>query len=326
MKSLQHPLTAGVDVDSRFLHLAIRKEGRYVRRRFDNTDQGCLELARKLLDHQVDRVVFEATGNYTRRLARALRESQIGWAELNPRHVRDLAKGLGQLHKTDKADAELLADLAFMLQPKPTTPRNPLHLELRDLSRQIAKLTQDKANLKKRLRVPLRAEAAVESDRRYLEFLKQEIARLERQWLELLQSEPELRQRYVLALSVPSVGPKTARVLVSELPPDLGPYRVKQLVAYCGPAPRDNASGTRIGPSWVPHTGNSYLHKALHMPALSSIRRRPDLRALYLRLVGQGKHHLRALTAVARQLASEAMAVLKRGSPWLATAPRLDMA
>lgn len=324
MNSLHKCITGGVDVDSKYLQLSIRKEGKYTRKRISNTDNGCQQVIELAQQHGVDLIVFEATGNYSRRLSMALSNANIDWAELNPRQVRDLAKGLGRLHKTDKADADLLADLAFLFCPKSAQPRSQVHLELRDISRQIFSLTEDRANIKKRLKVPMRAAQAVQSDKHLLAFLHAEIKRLERVWLDLLGADSDLAERYQLVRSVGCIGAKSARVFVSELPADLERYGVRQLVAYCGPAPRDNASGDRIGRSWIPRSGNAFLHKTLHMPALVGIRHRADLRDVYNRITGQGKHHLTALTAVARQLASEVAAVLKRGSPWFATAPGVD--
>lgn len=324
MKSLLDHITAGVDIGSKSLHVCVRLGERRLNQVFPNTNEGCRKLVEFARTNDVKHLVFEATGNYTRRLVSYLQQSSLSWSELNPRNVRDLGKGLGKLHKTDKADAALLADLAFYLEPKASTPRSQLHLELRDISRQITNVTIERANVKKRLKVPLRAQAAVESDNRQVAFLTGEIKVLERQWLALLKMDPALFERYQLALSVTGIGVKTARVIVSELPADLSPYSCKQLVAYCGPAPRDNASGTRVGRSWVPRTGNAHLRRAMHMPTLLATRRRPDLLEFYQLQIAKGKHHLTALTAVCRKMTYQVMTVIKRGSPWLAAAPGLQ--
>lgn len=275
MEIVQDNCAVGIDVHQANLvcHSMI-EGGQSSGRRFNNDEQGCSRLAAWIEELGAGYVLMESTGSYHRLLASLLNERAIGYTILNGRQVRDFAKGIGILHKTDKVDAKVLARIGLTMRPDPTTPRSKLHMELRDISRQIERLKEQRANTKKRLKTPLRAQVAQESDRWLVSALSQEIKRLQRLWLKLLKSSDPLQARYQLALSVPGIGTETARVLVSELPEDLSPYATKQLVAYCGPAPRESSSGQRRPVSWVPRTGNAHLRKASHMPALLALSRR----------------------------------------------------
>ena len=161
------------------------------------------------------------------------------------------------------------------------------------------------------------------SRQQVLEFIKQQIQDLEKAWLDLLKEAPQLKERYELAKTVRNIGHKTARVLVSELPEDLEPYTAKQLAAYCGPVPRQRSSGPK---DWGAHTSkcrNRRLNQGLHMPAQLAVNRDAAFSSLYARLIAKGHHHLSALTAAKRKLAMHAIAVMKRGTPWLDAPPPL---
>jgi transposase len=331
MNSVHHhpALGLGIDVSSLELWAAAVDESRkvVVRKRASNDEAGCHALADWIQSFSGRPfVVFEATGVYHRLLAKVLANRGIAFRELNPRMARDLAKGLGILHKTDKADAAVLAQAALMLKPDPSVPRSTLHLELRDVSRQILSLTEDRANVRKRLGMPSRADSARQSDRRMVEFFTREINSLERHWKELLKNAPVLLERYRLALTVPHIGHKTARAFVSELPEDLEPYSSKKLCAYSGPAPRDHASGRKNSGAWVPKTGNARLRKALHMISILAIGRDERFKNLYARLKAKGKHHNAAITAVQHKLVRNLIAVLKRKTIWSENPPKLDIA
>jgi transposase len=60
---------------------------------------------------------MEATGGLQRKLAAELSEAGHVVAVVNPRQARDFAKAIGRLTKTDKVDADVLAQLARILKP-----------------------------------------------------------------------------------------------------------------------------------------------------------------------------------------------------------------
>jgi transposase len=62
-------------------------------------------------------IVLEATGGLERPLVRALVAAALPVIVANPRHVRDCAKATGQLAKTDRLDALVLARFAEAVRP-----------------------------------------------------------------------------------------------------------------------------------------------------------------------------------------------------------------
>jgi len=263
-------------------------------------------------------VLLEASGNYHLGIAHFLEQAGIRVTVMNPRQARDLAKGLGLIAKTDSLDADALATAAQVNLVKGGPLRSELHRDLRDLSRQIQKFTNDKTRAKKRAGTPYRSEAAKASDLRMIAWLEEEIRELEKSWKKLLELLPLLKERYELALSVKGVGHNTARVLVSELPCDLNVWSPKQLAAYAGCAPMDNSSGTRKGHPKPAKTGNRHIRAATFMIGLLAATRDPQHSKTYQRLLSAGRHHFQAVRAVEHTIVRQTLAVMKRGTPWRA--------
>jgi transposase len=109
----------GIDVCKAYLDCALRRNGvkEGVARRFANSCEGREELRSFLAHHQVSLVILEATGGWEQEMVALLIESQVPVAVVNPRQVRDFAKALGQLAKTDAIDAAILAHFGEALRP-----------------------------------------------------------------------------------------------------------------------------------------------------------------------------------------------------------------
>ncbi|MGH8772073.1 MAG: IS110 family transposase [Burkholderiales bacterium] len=74
------------------------------------------ELAR--MRDEIELVVLEATGGYESLLVARLVETKFPTVVVNPRQVRDFAKSLGRLAKTDTIDARLLALFGERVRPE----------------------------------------------------------------------------------------------------------------------------------------------------------------------------------------------------------------
>jgi transposase len=192
-----------------------------------------------------------------------------------------------------------------------------VHETALELSRRIEQLKQDRAKERTRLKEPRLYEGVEQSLRRHVEWLGVEIDNLENEWLELIQKDAELAESYRLVLTVPNVGPKTARVMVSELPPKSQIVLRRKAVGLAGLAPKKRRSGTSLNaPDQIPRACNPHLKKATYMPAVQALRRSAELRDFYMRLVAGGKHPKQALAAVMRKIFSRILAVLCRGTEW----------
>ena len=83
-----------------------------------NAPAGFASLIQELPPAASARIVVEATGGYERALVTALVEAGYRVAVVNPRQVRDFAKALGILAKTDRIDACVLARFGEQVQPR----------------------------------------------------------------------------------------------------------------------------------------------------------------------------------------------------------------
>src|SRR5207253_4855216 len=119
----------GIDVSKSSWDGHVLPEGRSFTIRVD--DAAGERLRETLGSPEASLVVLEATGGLERRLVAELIDAGWSVAVVNPRQVRDFAKALGRLAKTDCIDAETLAMFAHRIQPRPTkkTPEKQQQLE-----------------------------------------------------------------------------------------------------------------------------------------------------------------------------------------------------
>lgn len=300
---------AGIDVSKRFLDAHSDELGRA---RFPNDRDGVAALLEWLGGDAV--VGLEATGSYHCLAAETLAGAGVAVHVYNPRQVRDLARGLGFLVKTDRVDAKVVC-ACLRLVESPFVPRSEAGKELREVSRQIQYLIRLRSDLKKKLAAPGLGAVVAESIARQIRSLNLEVRALEDAWKELLGRSPLHRERFELLLSVPRIGVKTARVIASELPEDLGRFSRRQLAAYFGLAPYDRQSGDSNRRARMLH-GNSRLRQPLFTCATLAAFADPECRAFAQRLKAKGKHHLTVVCAVMHKLARRAIAVLLRNTPW----------
>ncbi|WP_366140092.1 transposase, partial [uncultured Jannaschia sp.] len=123
--------TIGVDVSKDCLDAC--HAGASDHRAFSNDTSGLTALCRWVRERGDVLVVFEASGAYHRDLEQALARRGLPFAKVNPRQARRFAEAIGQVAKTDRVDAAILARMGVALQLEPTSAL-PEHMsELQDL-------------------------------------------------------------------------------------------------------------------------------------------------------------------------------------------------
>jgi len=105
----------GIDVSKATLDLAFYPKE--FARSFDNSPAGFVKLISLLKQELPSKIVIEATGGYEVPLTIALAAANIPFCVMNPRQMRDFAKSLGKLAKTDKLDAAVLARYGHAIDP-----------------------------------------------------------------------------------------------------------------------------------------------------------------------------------------------------------------
>jgi len=301
----------GIDVSKQRLDVHVRPTGEsFVVARDDEALVGLVERLRALAPRLV---VLEATGGLQVRVAAALAAAGLPVAVVNPRQVRDFARAIGRLAKTDPIDAEVIARFAEAIRPEPRPLPDEAAQTLAALVARRRELVALRTAEKNRLR-----QAAAAFVRRDLEdsieALAGRIAALDQEIAQHVESSPIWRAREDLLKSVPGVGPGLARTLIAELP-ELGRLGRRKIAALVGVAPFNRDSGTMRGKRTI-WGGRPAVRAVLYMAAVSATRCNPAIATLYKRLRSAGKPAKVALTACMRKLLTILNAILRDQQPW----------
>jgi transposase len=200
----------------------------------------------------------------------ALATAGVAVVVANPRQVRDFARATGQLAKTDRIDAQVLALFAERVRP---TPR-PLPDDLTQTVQAL--LLRRRQLMDMRTAEHNRLEHAVGPIRRsltqHIRWLEKQLGRVDDDLDEIIQGSPLWRAKENLLRSVPGVGPAVSRTLLGNLP-ELGTLTRKQIAALAGVAPLARDSGTFRGrrTTWG---GRAQVRAALYMSALVACMRK----------------------------------------------------
>lgn len=302
--------SVGIDVAKARLDIAVRPSGEQW---VSATDTASLDqLVSRLQGLQPELIVLEATGGREGPTAAALAAAGLPLAVVNPRQVRDFARAVGQLAKTDALDAQILAHFAQVIHPVPRPLPDAQAQELAALLARRRQLIQMHTAERQRLETALpRVQAQMQ---RHLAWLETELADLDRTLHVQVQASPVWREREQLLRSVPGVGPTTALTLLADLP-ELGRLDRKAIAALVGVAPLACESGTWRGRRMV-WGGRARVRTALSMAALVASRFNPTIAAFYRRLCAAGKPKKLALTACMHKLLTILNAIVRQGTPW----------
>ena len=291
------PVFVGIDVakDRLDVHLLPSGEAFAVAR-----DHAALERLVARLDQAAPAlIVLEATGGFEITVAAALSGAKLPLAVVNPPQIRDFARALSRLAKTDALDAQVIALFAERIRPEPRPLADAQAQRLAELigrRRQIVELIGAESNQRRQAGVP---ELQRDLDT-HLIWLQQALARIERDLDDTIRGSPAWRATEDLLASTPGVGSITARTLIAELP-ELGRLDRRRIAALVGVAPINRDSGTFPGRRRVAG-GRSSVRKVLFMATLTAVRFNPPVRALYQRLTHAGRPAKLALTACMRKL------------------------
>jgi len=305
----------GVDVSKRSLEVAFGPEGPVCSLAYDAP--GLAHLVQELQQQAPSRIIVEATGGYERQLVSELANACLPVIVVNPRQVRDFARAIGRLAKTDAIDATILALFGATLCPAFRSLPDVQAQELRDRLARRRQLVDMHTAESNRLSAAHSTKVR-QSIEAVLRLLERQLARVDDDIDECLHASPVWREQEDLLQSVPGVGPQTARCLIAELP-ELGQCSRQQLAGLVGVAPINRDSGTFRGrrTTWG---GRASVRAMLYMAALVASRHNPVIRAFYQGLLERGKTKKLALVACMHKLLTILNALLRKHQPWRATA------
>lgn len=307
---------AGIDISKAKLDVALRPTGNQWQT--DNAPKSIAALAERLRGASVSLVVMEATGGLEMPVAAALSAAGLAVAVVNPRQVRDFAKALGRLAKSDGIDADVLAEFGERVRPEVRPLADEQSQELQALVARRNQLQQMRTMERNRLSA-VRADKVQANIRDHIAWIERQLADLDNDIDRAIKASPMWREADDLLQSVPGIGPVVSAMLLACLP-ELGTISRGAIAALVGVAPFNRDSGTLRGKRAI-WGGRSAIRAGLYMGALVGTRHNPVLRSLYARLVAKGKPKKVALVACMRKLLTILNVIMRTKTPWQQTAP-----
>jgi transposase len=309
----------GIDVSQDFLDVHVRPAA--LRQRFANTTAGIAELVAWVRPHAAERIVFESTGPYQKAAVGALLAEGLPAVVVNARQVRDFAKAMNYLAKTDTIDAAVIAHFA---EVAPTTVRPLESQEIRDLRElydrrgQLVHMLATEKNRRHAATVAQVSAKVIKSIDKHIDYLEGHIRDLEQRMDQLIEKSAAFQARNEILQTITGIGPQVSRTLIAYLP-ELGRYSRQKIAALVGLAPFNDDSGTHSGQRHI-RGGRSKVRVGLYQAAVAAIRHCPRMKAVYAALKARGKASRVALIAVARKLLVLANALVRDNKPYQAPA------
>lgn len=303
-------VNVGVDVGKDTLDICIHEKALHWQEA--NTLEGVRALLNRLARYQVERLVMEATGRYQLLLAEQAYVKEIPVCIVKPLSIRRYAGAIDQLAKTDKIDAQVIAEFAAVIKPRTTPAKSKKLILIKDLlarRRQVMEMRTQELN-----RLQIMGKNVAPSCKRLLNYLDKEVARLERLLDEQVEAEDEWAEKKELLKTAPGIGNTMVYTLLGDLP-ELGSMSNKQAAKLVGVAPLNRDSGKLKGKRRI-YAGRASVRTTLYMATLSATQCNPVIRKFYQRLIATGKHKKVALIACMRKFIVILNAMLRDNMAW----------
>jgi len=289
------PAAVYIGIDVAKATLALAHPG--LKPEYPNTLKGHAAIIKALPPNA--HVVMESTGGYQRAFVRSLHTHEVTLSVVNARQVRDFAKSMGQLAKSDNIDAAIITLFAQSKKPRADKKPSPNQFALEEIMTRRGQLVTLHNIESNRLEHYFEARIAKDA-RKMLASIKTQIKKLDAMAAELIAADETLQYKANRLTQVEGIGPVTSASLLAFMP-ELGNLKRNQAAALLGLAPFVCDSGTERGRRHV-WGGRSHVRAALYMSALHAMIRNPVLRKFYERLKAAGKSSKVAITAVMRKL------------------------
>jgi transposase len=297
----------GIDVSKDRLDVAILPQEAVVG--FDNDETGLEQLVAHLQPMAVQLIVLEGTGGYEVAALAALTAAGLPARVVNPTHVRNFARSLGQLAKTDKLDALAIARYALAVKPELRALAGPQALELKALvtrRQQLLGIISQECN-----RLRMACAKVAPSVSASIAFHKKQLEELDKDIDRFIRQSPIWAEKDDLLQGNKGVGRVVSATLLAELP-ELGQVGRRQISALVGVAPFNRDSGRLRGQRCI-WGGRAHVRALLYMAAIVASRTNPVIAAFYQRLLASGKKKKVALVACMRKLLVMLNAMVRDG-------------
>lgn len=309
---IQTPVNVGVDVGKANLDIALHPSGQFYT--IPNTEAHIRRFVRILKNYSIERIVVEASGRYEQALVQACDQAGLPIIIVNPISVRRYAQAIGVLAKTDRIDAQVIAQYAATLKPEFKPIPDKTSQRIKDLLVRRSQLLEMSTMEKNRLQIlPKPLHRSIKS---MLRMLQSQIETVTRQIEQEVAKVDQWRSKMEIMTSVPGVGKVLAYTFLSELP-ELGSLNLKEIAALVGVAPINRDSGKLNGKRRI-RGGRHRVRTVMFMAMLSSIQCNPVFKRFYERLKAQGKIPKVALIACMRKMIVVLNTMIKNQESWRA--------
>ena len=310
MAEITNPSNVGIDVSKDWLDIVVIPSGETWRT--ENIAEAIDVLVEKLEQLKPERIILEATGGYERLVTSKLYLARLPVCRVNPKRVRYFARSIGQLAKTDKLDAKVLARFGEVVKPALTKlPSDQEELLSALLGRREQLIAMRVAESNRMGTAPARVRPSLKE---HLTWLKNQIKALDKEIDDFINQDPDLKEKDEFLQEVQGVGKKTSAKLIADVP-ELGHCDRKQIAALIGTAPYSHDSGYKKGQRSI-SGGRPDVRRILYMATLAATRHNPVIRAFYQRLLTAGKKKKVAIVACMRKLLTILNAILRDRIHW----------
>ena len=301
----------GIDISKDTLDIRIEPAGDSLHVAYD--DAGLAEVGQRLAAVRPVLIMMEATGGLETRLASELTARSLPVAIINPRQARDFAKATGQLAKTDRVDAAVLATFARAIRP---AIRPLKDADTRELGEQVTRRRQLVAmRVQETLRLGTAATPLLRKNlKAHVAWLDKHIARLDGELTQRLRASEVWKAKDDLLRGIPGVGAVTTVTLFAQCP-ELGRLNRREIAKLTGVAPLARDSGKHRGTRFI-WGGRADVRAVLYMATVAAIRCNPVLKVFAERLKQAGKPAKVVIVACMRKLLTIMNAMLKHNTPW----------
>lgn len=302
----------GIDVSGAELAVGVYPSGEV--KTFPYEPQGIWDLIVFVGSFKPERIIVEATGGLEAGVAAELYNSGLPVCVVNPRQVRDFAKSLGVLAKTDNIDAVVLGRYGEAIKPQVRPMASDEERAIKELvarRRQLVEMLVQEKNRYSRASRKTGKEIL-----KHIKWLEKRIKDLDKDISDAIIKSPLWSEKAGILKSVPGVGDVLSFTLLADLP-ELGTLGRKEIAALVGVAPFNNDSGLMRGKRKV-WGGRGNVRRVLYMGIIAGIQFNPVIRAFYERLIAAGKKPKVALTACMRKLLVILNVMIKNKEVWKA--------
>ena len=309
MKSIEE-INVGIDTSKTQLDIYVRPIGEFFS--VENNTQGIKNALKRIKAYKPTRVVIEATGRLELPFACAASKANLPIVVAHALQVHKFAASTGQLAKTDKLDAQVIAHYGEAIKPRLTEIKADNIQKISDLLVRRSQLVEMRTMEKNR--DSIMSKDIKRSNQRLIKQLQKEITWVEQTLDKLIEETPDWNNTLKILLSVKGVGKVLAYTLLSDLP-ELGQLNRKEVAALVGVAPMNRESGAYRGKRRI-RGGRARIRTVLFMAMMSTIQSNPKFKREYQALVAKGKPKKVAIVACMRKMITILNTMVKKGEVW----------